>query len=54
MPNTAVLNLGEYLTVKAAAAYLGVCPSTLRTGTGRGSCGRTATATPSGSCPYSI
>ncbi len=30
MPNIAALNVGEYLTVKAAAAYVDVCPSTLR------------------------
>jgi excisionase family DNA binding protein len=31
MPRTdAAVNLGGYLTVKAAAEFLGVCPSTLR------------------------
>ena len=28
----APMSLEEYLTVKAAAAFLGVCPSTLRNG----------------------
>ena len=30
MTPTAAPGLGEYLTVKAAAEFLGVCPSTLR------------------------
>ena len=30
MPRTESASLGEYLTVKAAAEFLGVCPSTLR------------------------
>lgn len=30
MPHTVPVRLGDYLTVKAAAEFLGVCPSTLR------------------------